>query len=63
MLAKIFFGISQLQLRKLAYEFAEAKNIKHIFSIEKRMVWQMLGVYVLKKKSWDLFKTSGANEH
>lgn len=35
MLSKTFFGISQQQLRKLAYEFAVAKNIKNIFSTEK----------------------------
>ncbi|KAJ8979708.1 hypothetical protein NQ317_015532 [Molorchus minor] len=36
-LAKTFFGITQQQLRKLAYEFAATKNIKHIFSREKGM--------------------------
>ena len=33
-MAKKFYGITQQQLRKLAYEFATAKNIKNIFSSE-----------------------------
>lgn len=36
-MAKRFYGITQLQLRKLAYDFAVAKNIKNIFSSEKGM--------------------------
>lgn len=36
-MAKKFYGITQQQLRKLAYDFAVAKNIKNIFSSEKRM--------------------------
>lgn len=36
-MAKRFYGITQQQLRKLAYDFAVAKNIKNIFSSEKGM--------------------------
>lgn len=36
-LAKLFFGISKVELRKLAYSFAEANNVKHNFDKSSKM--------------------------
>ncbi|CAH2097657.1 unnamed protein product [Euphydryas editha] len=37
LMAKKFYGITQQQLRKLAYDFAIKKNVKNIFSSERGM--------------------------
>ncbi|KAB0802365.1 hypothetical protein PPYR_04551 [Photinus pyralis] len=36
-LAKVFFGITPIELRRLAYSFAEENNIKHPFDSEKKL--------------------------
>jgi hypothetical protein len=36
-LANMFFGITPIELRRLAYQFAEANNIKHRFDKELNM--------------------------
>lgn len=36
-LAKVFFGITPLKLRKLAFDYAEANGIKHNFNRDRKM--------------------------
>lgn len=37
LLAKMFYGMTAVNLRKLAYDFAEANNIKHSFNKERKI--------------------------
>uniref|UniRef100_T1ICM1 HTH psq-type domain-containing protein n=1 Tax=Rhodnius prolixus TaxID=13249 RepID=T1ICM1_RHOPR len=36
-LAKMFYGMTSIQFRKLAFAYAEANNIKHSFNINRKM--------------------------
>jgi hypothetical protein len=63
-LANMFFGITPIELRRLAYQFAEANNIKHRFDKELNMAGHdWLELFLKRHPEISLRKPEGTSQN
>jgi len=61
-LAKVFFGITPIELRRLAYSFAEENNIKHPFDSEKKLAGEdWLALFLRRNTTISLRQPEGTS--